>query len=474
MPTLVPAFGAVRIHGCIDRSTPFQNEATMGPENSTTPQSQGWLAFSAVALAALIVVTLHVFAYTKLSPIDETPHVDYMEKVSHGELVGRGDRLGQYAMSEEACRGIDNDWPTPACNSAPFSPDEFAGAGFNTAYTASPLYYGLTGFPARLLDAVLPQTDSLVTAGRWLGSLWLIAGLWVTWLLLGEFHVSLTPRLVSTALIVTLPTVIHASATINPDASALLAGAVVLLVSVRYERSAGRAWLVPLVAFLAVAAKPINSVGVGVAILYAVVRIVQSTRNPNDAAADSSRPRMIRLIALLLLGTVGSTAAWGLGMAALSHAPTSSIPMAQWFTVDAIGFDDVVGQLGAAVTPVSNPYLPYILAGTVTIVLAAVANWLLLSTSLGQMFLAPSGSRSAALATAVVIAMVATGPFFVLTNFYLQGIFVAIPARYGLSALAALTVLLGLSLNKKPVLALVTILSIAQLTWVIGRLARLF
>jgi hypothetical protein len=90
------------------------------------------------------------------------------------------------------------------------------------------------------------------------------------------------------------------------------------------------------------------------------------------------------------------------------------------------------------------------------------------------MFLAPSGSRSAALATAVVIAMVATGPFFVLTNFYLQGIFVAIPARYGLSALAALTVLLGLSLNKKPVLALVTILSIAQLTWVIGRLARLF
>ena len=72
-------------------------------------RSPGSLA-AAVALMALAAVlsVLHVRAYTALSPLDELQHVDYLDQASRLDFVHNGERVGQLAMREQACRTVDS------------------------------------------------------------------------------------------------------------------------------------------------------------------------------------------------------------------------------------------------------------------------------------------------------------------------------------------------------------------------------
>lgn len=127
--------------------------------------------------ACAFLISLHVRAYTTLSPIDEGVHLDYLYKVMHGRLVHREDVLSQEVMGEGNCRGLDLPGVVlPTCRPAgTYRPEEFPAGGVNYADIHPPTYYGLTAGPAVLLMAA--GVDSLVDAGRLVGILWLGAGI---------------------------------------------------------------------------------------------------------------------------------------------------------------------------------------------------------------------------------------------------------------------------------------------------------
>lgn len=65
------------------------------------------LPYIAVFLLAMSVGCLHMLRYRTVSPIDELRHLDYAVKISNGQLTHIGDKIGEIAMREESCRGID-------------------------------------------------------------------------------------------------------------------------------------------------------------------------------------------------------------------------------------------------------------------------------------------------------------------------------------------------------------------------------
>ena len=112
-----------------------------------------------------------------LSPFDEQQHLDYAVKAGNFDLPGDDERLGQTAMRETACRGIDTAGHRPArLRHAGARPGVFPDYGYNTASNALPGYYFPTGLIARVIDALTPVSSPLL-AIRLVGALWLGAGL---------------------------------------------------------------------------------------------------------------------------------------------------------------------------------------------------------------------------------------------------------------------------------------------------------
>ncbi len=96
-----------------------------------TPKTLSRLAPYLVAfLIAFLPAFIHIVEYSQFSPIDELRHLDYALQITKGHVPKLGDKLGQDAMREEACRGIDYAWLDPACNSATFDPVAFRDDGW--------------------------------------------------------------------------------------------------------------------------------------------------------------------------------------------------------------------------------------------------------------------------------------------------------------------------------------------------------
>jgi hypothetical protein len=107
--------------------------------------------------------------------------------------------------------------------------------------------------------------------------------------------------------------------------------------------------------------------------------------------------------------------------------------MTQRFAVDSLSVDDVLRQSLAAFPPTQNPYLPAIFA------IPLVATWVTLSG-----FLITGGPFAAAssltlrpdlrrLATLSLFTMFSLGSFFALLFYVQLGVYISIPARYGMA-----------------------------------------
>src|SRR5579872_6751460 len=105
-----------------------------------------------------LFVSLHVRVNPKLSIFDEMVHADYLIKVTEGQLVHTGDRIGPGAMQEAACRGFDVAQAVPPCGSQ-YTPDQFPALGFNSADIHTPVYYFITGLGARFLMGIHVTMD---------------------------------------------------------------------------------------------------------------------------------------------------------------------------------------------------------------------------------------------------------------------------------------------------------------------------
>lgn len=425
-------------------------------------------------MSGLLIVGLHVAAYTKISPIDELGHIDVLVKSSHFERVQIGDRIGETAMREEACRRLDRDDPIPPCDTPELSPDYFQDLGYVTAASKFPVYHFVTGLPARALTAVLPGVSSIVTTARLLGGLWLAAGLFFTWLVMRELGVKVKSAVPALAILATTPVVLHASSIVNADATLLVGGASLLWSVLLWERRRLPIWAVAGIAVLALATELTNLLGLALVGGYLGVRFGQrhfANADPMDQGgtlevADPDRGRRAGaaiLLAAVALGIGAPAAGWAfprIHRAVIGEAPPPVGAPAPTTEVLALQHaqsevsngpvkpEQIVGELGGLVTPVHRPYVPEFLAGSPTTVLITVTDWLLLGAAIGSAFRSRSRGRVEALAVATLVVMILGGPAIAMDNARRQ-VFFAIPPRFGLPLLPALTVLLSTSLSKR-------------------------
>jgi hypothetical protein len=431
---------------------------------------RGIFALAAIVLLAALLVALHVREYTMLSPIDELQHLDYALKVSDGDLVRRGDLFGDEAMREEACRGVDAAFLPPPCDARTLRPQEFQEGGFNTAYIHSPGYYIVAGFGGRLVDRV-PGVSSPVVGARLMGALWLGAAFVLLWMVFDELGVRVAARLPVLLLVACAPTVLHATATVNPDGSALAIGAAALLVVLRWESGRAPPWLLAVVGVAAVLTKINNVMAVGVAVLYLGFRWYQqrATGPRTDPSPDGSgyepdgghvaagrhaegparsgRATTVAVAALALsVAVLGG--AWMLFSSVNARVDANEIPMTQRFLVESISADEFLDNLTTGLTPLRDPYLPAVLATPLTRAGSILGDRLLMIGVAGSLIVSRPRSRERAIASAAVLAMVVVGPMFVAFNFVASSIYVTIPSRYGLAVVPAAAAATGLLIQR--------------------------
>jgi hypothetical protein len=400
------------------------------------------LALAALLVLVLAVISLHVHAYQRLSPIDELHHVDYLIKSADGQLLRRGDVIGPETRKEGACRGVDAPGYSADCNDEGW----LAGREFNTEEIQPPAYYFLTAWTARLLRPFL-GTSSLVAAGRMVGALWLGAGVVAVWVALRMLGASILVRWAVGALLVTTPVVLHASTTVTNDATSLVAGAAMLLAVLAWERHRAPAWLVILATVVGVSLRLTNFVGAGMVILYLVLRALQ-----RDDDAEASPGRSSRSHLGMAAAVASAVVVTGLAWVSLNSAVARVGPLANPNTfnqqAESISLDTVLSNSGAAVPPTRDPYLVPFLQNEKFRTMVRATDWLLVGAAIGLAALASRRSSGEALGAAAIVCAVATGPVLTVSNFIFQHAYYPIPPRYGLSVIPAFAVGLGLTAQK--------------------------
>lgn len=396
-----------------------------------------------VVLVALLNVTLHVRTYTLVGPMDELQHIDYLYKSP--SLVRGGDRIGQDAMREEACRGLDyQPFALPACSTEDvYEPTQFQENGYNTAAVNTPVYYTATRLLGTVVMAVTP-VDNLVTAGRLVGGLWLALGLALTYA--AARRLGAHPWVAAALLVVvaTLPGVVYPSSTIGPDAATLAVGGGVLLATLWWQDRPGRRWpVLAAVSALALTVKLTNLTLLVALGLYLLVRLVGALRTRDRRTARGW------LVGILTLGVTAAVVGggWLLLQKGLTYGDPQDIPMNARFTVSSLAPESLLTPWGTWLVPlqqwapVGDPGLSAVLKSLGTFLLpAGLAAAALLGSP-------RPGTRAAAWSLVVVGAL---GPSaFVLFTYLLQHSVWPPPVRYGYSLVPAMVVLTAVAVRDR-------------------------
>jgi hypothetical protein len=418
----------------------------------------GLVIFAAVS----VLVVAHVAAYRPLSPFDEGVHFDYVIEASRGEIVRKGEKLGQEAMREIACRGVDLEGiALPPCKDVRFDPNAFPGHGFSSAEVHPPVYYGVTGLLARGLVATGIAPD-MFTAARLVGILWLGLGLLLIWYIGKELGVPTAPLAVVLAALAATPTLLHASAIVNNDATGLVAGGLLAWVTLHWERGSTPLWLVGAVAVLALALKTTNALAVGLCAVYLALH-----PRPSEAPVQTRRSNRAG-IAALLGGAVVALVAWvvvrGLLATPVELPPDAAAP-------PGLELMAVVGNLTTLITPVSY--------GVPAEVMGAIGFWsigqylgfLMVAATVAPVLRGSISERSERLAASAGMTLLLGGALSALASFALYGR-VSVSPRYGLSLIPVLGIALAAAIRSRAALWGLGAFAAGQLAFVLWELVR--
>jgi hypothetical protein len=391
----------------------------------------------------LILNGLHVHAYSVISPFDENFHIDRLIRSSRFEFVQPDDQTSQESLDEVACRGTDDvAAPWPPCTKGRYDAKEFSYNGWNAASGNSPYYYVLTGGAARALRA-LPGAHSIVTWGRILGSLWLLIGVYFVVRVAEYFSVRRLPLVFGVLLVVASPSLLHASNTINTDASAFAAGAAVLLAGLAWERSRAPLWLLAVAAAACASLDNTNALGVAIVLFYFLVRAVTSQRR-ESSEAPHVRPRRDYLVAGLVAAgsAVLAVLAWrGVYLVLAHHVDLSNAPQIKTFHVDHLDLKMVLGKDTLfGVFPPLNGYVPPVLGTTAYQLFTEAAVLLTVGLLIAAFLRARLSDRLAALGLATTAALIVTPAMFVIYNYVFGSLYFHILPRNALAALPAIAI----------------------------------
>lgn len=396
---------------------------------ASLPVSRVAVLICVVGVAVGIAV-LQVRDHPQFSPVDEPQHFDYALKAPLGG-VRIGELRGLDATREVACRGIAYPgWAPgvpglPDCGDPLPDPASSHAYGYNSAYLHTPAYYLATGWAG---EAVLrlPGVNSSLTAYRLVGVVWLAAGLGLVWYALGLARVGVWSRAAVVGLLGVSPMVVHASAFVNPDATALLGGAMVLVALLKWESGRWPWWAVPLASAVAVGLKLTNSAAVGVVAVYLGLRIWQKR--------DRVRERLIVAVtssavaAALVMG-------WRVWQGFRKLDDEHDLPLYPLERFDYFRWESLGAQLRAVVTPFRDQWVPEVLPRSALVPLGAIADIGLLVLLGAAVAFTVAKSAHRALIGGVFAAMVGMGVLTMLTNYWTLSRDSLTPGRYGLAIL---------------------------------------
>ena len=419
-----------------------------------------------LVLVALTMVSLHVHMYTKVGPIDELQHIDYLFKSP--AVVGPGDRVGQAAMREEACRGLDYPMRLPRCSKTSiYDPNVFQEQGYNTASINTPLYYSITHLFASAIQRAI-GLKSLVTAGRLVGGLWLGIGLVIAYfagLRLGAARLPLASVLVVTACI---PAVVYPSSTVTPDAATFAIGAAALWSVLWWEERPQRRWpILVLITTFALFLKMTNIVILLALGIYMALRMFDSLNSREPIPPKYSVRTW--LSGGSMLASTAAVVALGWMVALKTMSSDAQIPMGQRYKVASLDFAPLVANLGNWIMPVSHAWTVESNPALETVLLR-LGPLLLSAGLLGAALFNVAPSRVRSIAWSVLLTAFAGASTFILVGYVYQSVYIPPPARYGNTLVPAMVALTSTGIRTRPARAVVTILAIASVILSIARL----
>lgn len=435
-------------------------------EASTVWDRRDWIACAVLLVASLLLVGLHVRAYTTLSPIDELQHIDYAIKAGDFDIVRRGETVGDEAMAEAACRSVDApQYHGPACGLAEYDPADFQESGINTSATQLPPYYVATGLIARAMTGV-GIVDSSVTAARLVGALWLASALGLVWYVMALLRVPRLQRGIVSALFMFTPLVLFHASTVNADAILLATGATVLLAAVQFDRGRLSGWWLLLVCAAVFFVEPTNLLPVTAVGAYLSIRYANRTELPWS--------RRLLPVAIIPVGVLLRLEIVDRLQDALFPrvASMSSAPMFRdraSAEVD-VSLDKVLDQLSATFTPVQRAYLPPLLRTSSILAFIFLTNWLLV----GLMFASALGpavrERMALWARVTAVMLLTAGPFYTFYYAYFSNVDFPAPGRFALPLLPILMVVAADGLRTRPAIWFAAALAAGSALTTVGHL----
>ncbi|GAC1337393.1 MAG: hypothetical protein NVSMB29_01690 [Candidatus Dormibacteria bacterium] len=422
----------------------------------------------------VVAVSLQIRDHPQISPLDEFVHADYMIKAGNGELPRAGSLVGDQMLREDACRRAElPNFQAPPCSAPVLRPEDFQGHGYNyEAGGQPPTYYFMTGVGARALVAA-SVTQSSVSAGRVLGILWLAVGVILLWASLAELGIAPEVRVIAIAPVIVTPAVLDAHAFITNDATAMVAGAALLLVTLRWEKARSPAWLALAIAAFAGATKLTNLLGVGAMALYLVVRALRNvaTQQPAEGSVRN-RWRAVGLACGMVGVGLGVGAVWSKVAAATVIPGHPTNPLEGMFHVDHLSLGHIAAQFGDVLSPVSgNPHVSPLVNHEIFSTLSFALNLLIVGGCLAAAAASPAGSRREGLGLSAFALMGAAGPVLIVLGYVSTHTAFLIPERYGLVLVPMLVVTLATLLDKALMRVLVGGFSSIAVALTLARLA---
>lgn len=282
-------------------------------------------------LAPVLLVSLQVHSNGKFSAFDEAAHLDYVERMSGGEIPRQGQKLLESSMREISCNGYQGESfdHLPDCS----SPARAWSASMRwNQHEAQqpPTYYAIT-VPLRRISHFAFGSDNDLRATRITSIGWLIVGLVMLW---GAGRLmSLSPILLGAVLLILVssPWILFLSATVSNDVTAVPAAGLVALAGALVYRYPERWGAMPMFAagFMASSLKTTNILATAaIATLLAVAAF--NERLGHTPPKERARA-WVRTGGALLGGALAATAIW-----AVVHDSIALIDVADDPALDAL------------------------------------------------------------------------------------------------------------------------------------------
>lgn len=428
-------------------------------------------ALLAVIGLALAFVSIQVEANTRLSPIDELSHLDYMFRSP--TVLAPGDKVEQEAMHEQACRGVAAEGFDPIkCDpKTVYDADIYQESGYNTAATNTPIYYATTRAVAEVIRLLTP-TDSLFVSGRLANGVWLALGLALTYLAGRRADLGPAPLLAVLALLPASPAVLYPSTTVTPDAMGLAAGAMVVLAAQAWEGRPGRKRLAILVLVCVVVSliKLTNIVAVAALAFYLMFGRARGA----TAAAGAVRP-VARRITGVAIGASSLLAAsvWTVVSNARSHQDPTDVPdMAVRFTVTEFPWMGLLDNALIMVQPLSSPWAEIGSPSLMWFATSSVSLVLFAGTAAAAIF-SSNTPRTTLLARSILAAAVLGSLGLVTMGYVTAHMYFPLAPRYGVALLAPIVLVVTSLLRTRTSIAIVATIAATALVTTTFRLIGL-